>query len=84
MKRQSRASTYSKGFAMEEITLKVTGMHCPKCDARVEKAVGAIAGVESVRADHESDSVTIAYGGVAEILAAAKAAIAAEDFTVED
>lgn len=69
---------------MEEITLKVTGMHCPKCDARVEKAVGAIAGVESVRADHESDSVTIAYGGVAEILAAAKAAIAAEDFTVED
>lgn len=84
MKRQSRALTYSKGFAMEEITLKVTGMHCPKCDARVEKAVGAIAGVESVRADHESDSVTIAYGGVAEILAAAKAAIAAEDFTVED
>ena len=22
-------------------TLKVTGMHCPKCTARVEKAVGA-------------------------------------------
>lgn len=84
MKRQSRASTYSKGFAMEEITLKVTGMHCPKCDARVEKAVGAIAGVESAKADHESDSVTIAYDGAAETLAAARAAIVAEDFTVED
>ena len=42
---------------MAEETIKVTGMHCPKCDARVEKAVAAIAGVESVRADHEADKV---------------------------
>ena len=69
---------------MEEITLKVTGMHCPKCDARVEKAVGAIEGVQRVKADHETDTVAIAYGGAPEILAAAKAAIVAEDFTVED
>ena len=35
---------------MESIILKVEGMHCPKCDARVEKAVGAIEGVASVKA----------------------------------
>ncbi|HJH72713.1 MAG TPA: heavy-metal-associated domain-containing protein [Eggerthellaceae bacterium] len=35
-------------------TLKVTGMHCPKCTARVEKTVGAIDGVESVAADFEA------------------------------
>ena len=69
---------------MEEITLKVTGMHCPKSDARVEKAVGAIEGVRQVKADHETDTVAIAYDGAPEILAAAKAAIVAEDFTVED
>lgn len=69
---------------MEEIVLKVTGMHCPKCDARVEKAVGAIAGVQQVKADHDSDTVAIVYDGAAETLAAAKAAIAAEDFTVEE
>ena len=49
---------------MAEETIKVTGMHCPKCDARVEKAVGAIAGVESVRADHEADKVElVCHGG---------------------
>ena len=69
---------------MEEIVLKVTGMHCPKCDARVEKAGGAIAGVQQAKADHESDTVAIAYDGAAETLVAAKAAIAAEDFTVEE
>ncbi len=69
---------------MEEITIKVTGMHCPKCDARVEKALGAIAGIASVKADHETDAVTIVCSGAAETLAAAKAAIAAEDFTVEE
>lgn len=48
---------------MVEATLKVTGMHCPKCDARVEKAVSAVAGVASVKADHEADLVTLTYDG---------------------
>ena len=74
-------------------TLKVTGMHCPKCTARVEKTVGAIDGVESVAADFEADKVELAYDGqpsaltgqrVNTVLAAVKAAIAAEDFVVED
>ena len=61
---------------MAEEIIKVTGMHCPKCDARVEKAVGAIAGVESVR--------ELVYDGAPETLEAVKAAISGEDFTVED
>ena len=48
---------------MVEATLKVTGMHCPKCDARVEKAVSAVSGVASVKADHEADLVTLTYDG---------------------
>ena len=59
-------------------------MHCPKCGARVEKAVGAIAGVECVRADHEADKVELVYDGAPETLEAVKAAISGEDFTVED
>ena len=69
---------------MAEETITVTGMHCPKCAARVEKAVGAIAGVESVRADHEADKVELVYDGAPETLEAVKAAISGEDFTVED
>lgn len=63
--------------------LKVTGMHCPKCDARVEKAVGALAGVESVRASHERDEVELDYDGAPETLAAVRAAIEKEEFSVE-
>lgn len=69
---------------MAEATIKVTGMHCPKCDARVEKAVSAIAGVESVRADHEVDKVELVYDGLSKTLVAVKAAIAKEEFVVEE
>ncbi len=70
---------------MESIILKVEGMHCPKCDARVEKAVGAIEGVASVKANHESDTVTLEYDGAPATLDAVKRAIADLDsFTVLD
>lgn len=68
---------------MVKETLKVTGMHCPKCTARVEKAVGAIEGVTDVAADYEADAVELIYDGNADTLEAAKQAIIAEDFVVE-
>lgn len=68
---------------MMKQTLRVTGMHCPKCTARVEKAVGAIEGVIDVAADFEADTVEVTYDGDAEVLEAAKQAIIAEEFTVE-
>lgn len=58
-------------------------MHCPKCTARVEKAVGALDGVESVAADYEADRVDVAYDGAPETMTAIKAAIEAEEFAVE-
>ncbi len=64
-------------------TLKVTGMHCPKCVARAEKACGALDGIESVKADFEADTVELTYDGTAQTLAAAKAAITELDFVVE-
>ena len=33
-------------------TLKVEGMMCPHCEARVKKALEAVPGVESAVADH--------------------------------
>lgn len=68
---------------MIQETLKVTGMHCPKCTARVERVVGALAGVQDVKADFEADTVELAYDGDPSTLAAAKEAIVAEDFAVE-
>ncbi len=65
-------------------TLKVTGMHCPKCTERVERAVGALAGVESVKADFEADTCVVVYDGEVSTLAAIKEAIDEEDFVVEE
>ena len=69
---------------MAEATIKVTGMMCPKCEARVEKGALAVPGVEAAKADHEAETVVLTYDGSEGTLAAAKAAIDAvdEDFKV--
>lgn len=48
----------SKGEKMEKI-LKVDGMTCGHCKARVEKVVSAIDGVDSVEVDLTSKNVTV-------------------------
>ncbi|WP_201523052.1 heavy metal translocating P-type ATPase [Aliarcobacter butzleri] len=48
----------SKGDKMEKI-LKVDGMTCGHCKARVEKVVSAIDGVDSVEVDLTSKNVTV-------------------------
>ncbi|WP_330848308.1 heavy metal translocating P-type ATPase [Aliarcobacter butzleri] len=48
----------SKGDKMEKI-LKVDGMTCGHCKARVEKVVSAIDGVDSVKVDLASKNVTV-------------------------
>ena len=42
-----------------EKTLKVKGMMCPHCEARVKKVVEAIPGVESAVASHTEGTVVI-------------------------
>ena len=41
------------------ITIKVEGMMCGHCEARVKKAVEALEGVTSAKADHEAGTVVI-------------------------
>lgn len=61
------------------MTIKVSGMMCAKCEARVEKAVAAVEGVTSVKADRESGSVTVEGGSEA----AVREAIAAAGYEVK-
>ena len=44
---------------MNEIELKVNGMVCGGCENRVQNAVSLIDGVESVVADHNTNTVKI-------------------------
>lgn len=45
--------------AKESITLKVEGMHCAHCQARVETALKAVKGVKSAVVDLEQKTATV-------------------------
>ena len=42
-----------------QVTLKVEGMMCPKCQEHVEKALRAVAGVKEVKVDLNSGMVEV-------------------------
>ncbi len=42
-----------------ELTLKVEGMKCPKCEARARKALEAVAGVEKAEVSHVSGTAVV-------------------------
>jgi copper ion binding protein len=46
---------------MTEQAFKVKGMTCSHCSARVEKAVGGIAGVEKAVADLNAKKLTVTF-----------------------
>jgi len=66
-------------FAKKEtVTLNVDGMHCVKCQARVENALKAVAGVKDVVVSLENANATVTYvvgKTTPETLAAAVSAI---------
>ena len=41
--------------------IKVEGMRCEHCEARVEKALGSLDGIASVKANHAANSVEVDY-----------------------
>ncbi len=65
-----------------DITLKVEGMMCPKCEARVKKALEAVPGVESAAADRTAG--TAVASGEALDAAVLKAAVEEAGYAVKD
>ena len=69
-------------FAKKEtVTLKVDGMHCVKCQARVENALKAVVGVKSVAVSLENANATVTYVAGKTDAAALAAAVSAIGFT---
>ena len=65
-----------------EVTLKVEGMMCPKCEARVRKALEALDGVESAVADRTAGSAVVKGEGLD--TTALKAAVEEAGYEVTD
>lgn len=46
---------------MKKETLKITGMTCAACAARIEKVVGKMAGVEQISVNLATEKATISF-----------------------
>jgi Cu2+-exporting ATPase len=62
-------------------TLKVEGMMCPHCEARVKKALEAVPGVASAAADHTAGTAVVTLTAPVED-EALRAAVEAQDYNV--
>jgi Cu2+-exporting ATPase len=52
---------------MTTIELKVKGMSCAHCEMRVKKALEAVEGVQSAKADHKTGRATVTLKPGAEV-----------------
>ena len=62
-------------------TLKVEGMMCEHCEARVKKALEAVPGVESAAADHNAGTAVVNLKAEVED-EALRSAVEAQDYRV--
>lgn len=46
---------------MESINLKVNGMHCSGCEARIKNSLESIKGIKKIKASHKRGTVDISY-----------------------
>lgn len=66
---------------MEQIEIRVETMHCGACEDAIKRAVGNVAGVSEVRADHSTGKVGIDASAPID-LGAIRAAVSEAGFTV--
>ena len=62
-KRRVKNNTIIKETSTMTKTMKIEGMKCGHCEARVKKALEALAGVESAQVSHESGTAVVTLGG---------------------
>ena len=61
-------------------TMKIEGMMCPHCEARVKKALEEIAGVEKAEVSHQAGTAVVTFSSVSD--EALKAAVEKQEYKV--
>ena len=69
---------------MVEANLKVEGMTCDECEASIATGVKAIAGIDSISANHEDSTAFVRYNASETDLAKITAAIEGRGFVVAE
>lgn len=67
---------------MVEANLKVEGMTCDNCEASIATGVNAIAGIDSISANHEDSTAFVRYNASETDLSKITAAIEGRGFVV--
>ena len=78
-KKEAIQMEFSKEDKPMTTTLKIEGMMCPHCEARVKKALEALDGVESAVVSHKEGTAVVTGSADFEIM---KAAVEAQDYKV--
>ena len=68
---------------MEQLTLRIGGMHCGACENRIQKALSRVEGVRRSSADHRKEQVRVAFDPSLTSLDAIRATIERADYRVE-
>lgn len=67
--RMARVQTEARAAARKQLAhtalrLKVTGMECSMCEIEIQEKLGAVPGVKSVKADHETGDIDVVCDGI--------------------
>lgn len=68
---------------VEQITMSVEGMKCPKCKAKVEKALGGLEGVRAFSVDLATGQTSVSYDAEKTSFDMLKQAVLDSDFSVK-
>jgi copper chaperone CopZ len=58
---QKTADKAQAAPVMVEAKLRVEGMHCDDCEASIAKGVNALAGIDSISANHEDSTAFVRF-----------------------
>lgn len=83
-KKQNEGNNSSAQTAITEVTLNVGGMHCDMCVASIEKGVGAVEGVEFVKAALSDSTTVVKFNETETSLAQITQAIEKRGYTVKE
>ena len=61
-------------------TMKIEGMMCPHCEARVKKALEELEGVEKAEVSHQAGTAVVSFSGLTD--EALRAAVEKQDYKV--
>lgn len=82
-KKQTEGNDTPVQVTLTEVKLNVSGMHCDMCVASIEKGVGAVEGVDFVKAELSDSTALVKFNEAETSLAEIKQAIEKRGYKVK-